>query len=128
MFSSVYAVTMEGYTVEQRVNLIRYYYQKQCSTWLPFCALCNDFPRHRRPTESTIRRLIKRLAKWLGKQAANTRTTAKCKVYWKKIAAVRESVRGNPKQSICHRSQERALSATSMNMEAFAWRHTATSV
>ena len=51
---------MEGYTVQQRVNVVRCYYQNQCSIRLTLRALRDDFFRHMRLTESTNRRLIER--------------------------------------------------------------------
>ena len=52
---------MEGLNVEQRVQIIKFYYQNQCSVRETFRAL-RDFylliPRHNRPAESTIRCLV----------------------------------------------------------------------
>lgn len=104
---------MEGYTVEQRVNVIRCYYQNQCSIRLTFRALRDEFPRHRRPTESTIRRLIERFESSGSVNKQPTPVRRRNARSAENIAAVRESVRGNPKQSICRRSQELGLSATS---------------
>ena len=44
--------------VEQRVQIIKFYYQNQCSVREMFCALRDFYPRHNRPAESTIRRLV----------------------------------------------------------------------
>jgi len=49
---------MKGHSVEQRVQIIKFYYQNQCSVRETFRALCNFYPRHNHPAESTIRCLI----------------------------------------------------------------------
>jgi len=46
---------MEGHSVEQRVQIIKFYYQNQCSVQETFRALRDFYPRHNRPAESTIR-------------------------------------------------------------------------
>jgi len=48
---------MEGH-VEQRVQIIKFYYQNQCSVRETFRALRDFYLRHNRPAESTIRRLV----------------------------------------------------------------------
>ena len=49
---------MESYSVEQRVQIIKFYYQNQYSVRETFRALRDFYPRHNRPAESTIRRLV----------------------------------------------------------------------
>ena len=103
---------MEGHSVEQRVQIIKFYYQNQCSVRETFCALRDFYPRHNRPAESTIRRLV---AKFESNGSINNQPT---QVHRRKarsienIAAVGESVRKNPRRSIFRR-QELSLSATS---------------
>ena len=110
---------MESYTIEQRVKIIQSYYQNQSSIRQTFRGLRDCFPRHRRPTESTIQRLVKRfeLTGSINKQPTPVRRRNARSA--ENIAAVRESVRENPKQSISRRSQELGLSATStwLNVE-----------
>ena len=48
---------MEAHNVEQRVQIIKFYYQNQCSVRETFRAL-HDFIRHNHPAESIIRRLV----------------------------------------------------------------------
>jgi len=42
---------MEGHSVEQRVQIIKFYYQNQCSVRETFRALRDFYPRHNRPVE-----------------------------------------------------------------------------
>lgn len=58
LFSTLYQITINGYSVEQSVRKIKFYYQNQCSVRETFHALRDFYPRHNRPAESTIRRLV----------------------------------------------------------------------
>jgi len=49
---------MEGHSVEQREQIIKFYYQNQCSVRETFRALRDFYSRHNRLAESTIRRLV----------------------------------------------------------------------
>lgn len=77
-------------------------------------ALCDFYPRHKRPAESTIRRLV---AKFESTGSINNQPTT---VRYRNarsaenIAAVRESVQENPRQSVSRRSQELGLTASSI--------------
>jgi len=82
-----------------------------CSVRETFRALRDFNPRHNRPAESTIRRLVAKLESTgsinnqpIPVRRRNARSA-------ENIAAVRESVWENPRRSISRRSQE--LSATS---------------
>jgi len=90
---------MEGHSVEQRVQIIKFYYQNQCSVRETFCALRDFYPRHNRPAESTIRRLV---AKFESTDSINNQPTSlhRRNASAENIAAVRESVRENPRRSI----------------------------
>jgi len=44
---------MESHSVEQRVQIIKFYYQNQYSVRETFRALRDFYPRHNRPAEST---------------------------------------------------------------------------
>ena len=79
-----------------------------------FRALRDFYPRHNRPAESTIQRLV---AKFESTGSINNqpispvhRRNARSA---ENIAAVRESVRENPRRSIFRCSQELGFSATS---------------
>lgn len=97
---------MEGYSVEQRVQIITFYFQNQCSVRETFRALRDFYPRHNRPAESTIRRLV---AKFKSTGSVNNQPTPvrhRNARSAENIAAVRESVRENWH---CHNRQRRAL-------------------
>jgi len=49
---------MEDHSIKQRAQIIKFYYQNQCSVREMFRALRDFYPRHNRPAESTIRRLV----------------------------------------------------------------------
>jgi len=103
---------MEGHSVEQRVQTIKFYYQNQCSVRETFRALHDFYPRHNRHAGSTIRRL----AKFESTGSINNQPTPVRRRNARSaenITAVRESVRENPRRSISRRSQELGLSATS---------------
>jgi len=113
LFSTVWQITMNGNSVEQRVRIIKFYYQNQCSVRETIRALRDFYPRHNRPAESTIRRLV---AKFESTGSINHQLTPirhRNARSIENIAAVRDSVRENPRQSISRRSQELGLSATS---------------
>ena len=58
LFSSVWQITMEGHSVEQCVQIIKFYYKNQCSVRETFRALRDFYLRHNHPAESTIRCLV----------------------------------------------------------------------
>ncbi|XP_022163933.1 uncharacterized protein LOC111029282 [Myzus persicae] len=104
---------MNGYSVEQRVRIVKFYYQNQCFVRVTFRALRDFYPRHNRSAESTIRRLV---AKFESTGSINHQPTPirrRNARSTENIAAVCDSVRGNPRQSISRRSQDLGLSATS---------------
>lgn len=49
---------MERYTIQQRVEINKMYYQNQCSVRQTFCALRPIYDHRSRPAESAIRRLV----------------------------------------------------------------------
>ena len=108
LFSSVWQITMKGHSVEQ---IIKFYYQNQCSVRETFRALRDFYPRHNRSAESTIRRLV---AKFESTGSINNQPTPVRRRNARSaenIAAVR--VRENSRRSIFRRSQELGLSVTS---------------
>lgn len=114
LFSTVWQITMNSYSVEQRVRIITFYYQNQCSVRETFRALRDFYPRHNRPAESTA--LFNLVAKFELTGSINYQPTPirqRNARSIENIAAVRDSVRENPRQSISRRSQELGLSATS---------------
>lgn len=104
---------MEKYTVEQRVQIIKFYYQNNCSIRATFRALRAIYGQNNRPTECTIRRLVSKFettGSVTDRRAPLRERNARSA---ENIAAVRESVQENPKQSINRRAQELGLSSTS---------------
>jgi len=97
---------MEGYSVEQRVQIIKFYFQNQCSIRKTFRALRDFYPRHNRSAESTIRRLVAKFELTGSTNNEPTPVRRRNARSAENIAAVRESVRENPRQSISLRSQE----------------------
>jgi len=85
-----------------------------------FRALRDFYPCHNRLVESIIRHLV---AKFESTGSIDNQPTPVCRrkaSSAENIAAVRESVRENPRRSISHRSQELGLSATSTFLANFA--------
>lgn len=97
---------MERYTIPQRVQIIKFFYQNGCSIRQTYRALREIYGRVSRPTERTIRRLITKFEN-TGSVSDQTvpvrRRTARS---IENIEAVRQSVRNNPSQSISRRAQE----------------------
>jgi len=103
---------MEDHSVEQRVQIIKFYYQNQCSVRETFRALHDFYSRHNRPAESTIRCLMTKFESIGSINNQSTPVRRRNARSAENIAAVRESVRKNSR-SISRRSQEFGLSATS---------------
>ena len=110
MFNRVWQIIMEGHSVEQ---IIKFYYQNQCSVRETFRALHYFYPRHNHPAESTIRCLVTKFESIGSINNQPTPVRRRNARSAENIAAVRESVRENPRRSISHRSQELGLSMTS---------------
>ena len=104
---------MDKYTIEQRMQIIKIYYQNNESVRKTFRALREFYNRNNRPAESTIRRLVNKFESSgtvtdtiVPLRQRNARSEAN-------IAAVNESVHQNPNLSVPHRSQELNISQTS---------------
>ena len=104
---------MDKYTIEQRVQIIKIYYQNDESVRKTFRALRKFYGRNNRPAESTIRHLVNKFESGgtvtdtiVPVRQRNARSEAN-------ITAVNESVRENPSLSIPRRSQELGISQTS---------------
>ena len=104
---------MDKYTIEQRVQIIKIYYQNNESVRKTFRALREFYGRNNRPAESTIRRLVNKF------QSSGTVTDTIVPVRRRNarseanIAAVNESVHENPNLSVLRRSQEFGICQTS---------------
>ena len=101
---------MDKYTIEQRVKIIKIYYQNNESVRKMFRTLRKFYGR---PAESTIRRLVNKF------QSSGTVTDTIVPVRQRNacseanIAAVNESVYENPNLSVPRRSQELGISQIS---------------
>ena len=102
---------MERYTVQQRVNIVKIYYQNECSVRLTFRALRSIYGL--RPAESTTRRLIRKFETTGSVADEAVPVRQRNARSFENIVAVRNSVRENPRQSIPRRAQELGLSVTS---------------
>ena len=104
---------MDKYTIEQRVQIIKTYYQNNESVQKTFRALREFYGRNNRPVGSTTRRLVNKF------ESSGTVTDTIVPVRQRNarsepnIAAVNESVRENPNLSVPRRSQELGISQTS---------------
>ena len=104
---------MDKYTIEQRVHIVKIYYQNNESIRKTFRALREFYGRNNRPAASTIRRLVNKFEasgtvtdKVVPVRQRNARSAAN-------IAAVNQSVREDPNLSVSRRSQELGISQTS---------------
>lgn len=104
---------MEHYTIQQRVEIIKIYYQNQCSVRETFRKLRTIYGVHDRPAESTIRRLINKFETTGSIADQTTPVRQRTARSIENIVAVRDSVRENPRQSIRRRAQELGLAQTS---------------
>ena len=105
---------MDKYTIEQRVQIIKIYYQNNESVRKTFHVLREFYGQNNRPAESTIRRLVNKF------ESSGTVTDTIVPVRQRNarseanIAAVNESVHENPNLSVPRRSQELGISQTSI--------------
>jgi len=95
---------------ENFINIL--IYQNQCSVRETFRALRDFYPRH--PAELTIRCLIAKCESTgsINNQPTSVTQDRRNARSAENIAAVRESVRENPRRSISHHSQELGLSTS----------------
>ena len=104
---------MDKYTIEQRVQIIKIYYQNNESVRKTFSALREFYGRNNRPAKSTIHRLVNKF------ESSGTVTDTIVPVRQRNarsevnIAALNESVHENPNLSVPRRSQELGISQTS---------------
>ena len=116
MFSKVWQIIMEHYTVHQHIKIICIYHQNSVSVRVTFRALREIYGQPRRPTEGTNRRTVEKFEKngsVVGQPTPLRRRNARLD---ENIATARESVSEDPNLSIPHHVQEIGLS------QASAWR------
>lgn len=104
---------MASYTVEQHVEIIKLYYQNECSLVRTLRALRPIYGRRGGPSKSTIQRLVAKFEKAGSVNNQPTPARRRNARSAENIAAVRESVQENPRQSIPRRAQTLGLSQTS---------------
>lgn len=105
-------LTMEHYTVKQRVEIVRIYYQNSSSIRQTFRNLRTNFGQHNRPNERTIRRIVEKFeatgSVWDVHPTIRKRTGRSVE----NITAASTSVETNPRESIRRRAQQLGLSLT----------------
>ncbi|KAJ8979493.1 hypothetical protein NQ317_000369 [Molorchus minor] len=105
-------VNMNRYTIEQRLEIIRIYYQNACSVRRTYRALREIYGQRNRPTERSIYRLVEKFGQTGSLANKSTHVHRRGAQPEVNIAAVRQSVRDDPNLSIPRRSQELGLSQT----------------
>lgn len=105
---------MNQFSREQHVQIVKTYYENHSSVRATFRALRQFYGAIGRPAESTIRRLINKFEATGSVNNQPTPTRRRNVRSAQNVAAVRDSVRENPRQSISRRAQELRLSETSL--------------
>lgn len=105
---------MASYTIEQHVQMIKLYYQNECSIVKTLRALRPFYGRRGGPSKSTIQRLVAKFEATGSVNDQPTRVRTRNARSAENITTVRESVQENPRQSIHRRAQELGLSQTSI--------------
>lgn len=103
---------MAGYSVEQHVQIIKLFYENGSSVRATFRALRPFYGRDDRPAESTIRRLVDKFESTGSVNNQPVPVRQRNARSAENIAAVRDSVHENPRQSIPRRAQELGFSQT----------------
>lgn len=91
---------MDSYSIQQHVQMIKLFYQNECSVRATHRALRPFYGRHNRPTERTIRRVVDKFESTGSVNDRSTPVRQRNARSAENIAAVRESVQENPRQSI----------------------------
>lgn len=105
---------MVKYTSEQRLQIIKIYYQNSSSVIATLRAMTPIFGRRNRPTRRSIERLVAKFESTYSLLNVPVPKRARSARSEENIAAVRASVAEQPKQSIPRRSQELGISQTSL--------------
>ncbi|EFN81609.1 hypothetical protein EAI_12104, partial [Harpegnathos saltator] len=106
-------ITMTSYTIEQHVQMIKLYYQNDCSLVQTLRALRPFYGRCGGPSKSTLQGLVAKFATTVSVNDQPTPAHRRNARSAENIAAVSESVQENPRQSIPRRAQELGLPQTS---------------
>lgn len=105
---------MEKYTPQQRLQIIKIYYQNSCSVTDTLRKLRPIFGRHHRPNKTTIQRLVQKFESTFSLQNVAVPVRQRNARSEENIAAVRESVANDANVSIPRRSQELQISQTTL--------------
>ncbi|CAK9801230.1 Transposable element Tc3 transposase [Anthophora plagiata] len=103
-------LTMDRYTLQQRIHIIQTYYENGRSLINTYRKLRNYFGVNNRPNQSSIQRLVKKFEETgsvVDKPKSGRPKTVRTN---ENIAAVCESVKNEPTTSISRRSQELGIS------------------
>lgn len=101
---------MDHYTIEQRQQIVRIFYENSNSVRRTFRALRAIYGRHNRPTETTIRRIITKFESTGSVADRSNPVRRRIARSNETIAAVAESVSQNRRMSVRCLSQEFGLS------------------
>ena len=104
---------MASYTIEQHIQMIKLYYQIECSLLKTLRTLRSFYSRRGGPSKSTFQRLV---TKFQTTGSVNNQPSPECQRNARSnenIAAVRESLQETPRQSIPRRAQALGFSQTS---------------
>lgn len=101
---------MERYTLEQRVLMVKHYYQNGESLIATIRKVRPIFGRNNVPSPCTVKRLMEKFERTGSVSDVKHTTRARTARSEENVAAVRESVAENPETSIRHRAQELDIS------------------
>lgn len=110
-FSTISA--MERYTLEQRVYIVKTYFQNGSSVRATFRRIREYFGVRNRPSEVTIRKIVRRFETTGSVKDIETKVRERPARSVENIQAVRESVTENPQMSVNRRAQHLGISRTS---------------
>ena len=97
---------MTSYTIEQHVQMIKLYYQYECSLARTLRALRPFYDKRGCPSQSTLQRLVVKFEMIDSVSNKPTPVRQRNARSAENIAAVRESVQENLRQTILRRAQE----------------------
>ncbi|KAJ8944762.1 hypothetical protein NQ318_000660 [Aromia moschata] len=103
---------MASYMIEQHLQMIKLYYQNECSLMRTLPVLRPFYDRRDGPSKSTLQRLVAKFETTGSVTNLPTPVRQRIAISEEDIAAVRVSVQENPRQSIPRRAQELGRSQT----------------
>ena len=109
MFSKVWQIIIEHYTVQQRIEIVRCDHQNSLSVRAAFGTLCEIYGQHHRLIEDTIRRIVEKFETTGLVVDQPTPVSRRNAHSDENIVTVQKSVSEDPNLSIPHRGQELGL-------------------